>query len=157
MKKIPLIIFALVSTQCTTEMQQPPIAKQVPKSLEIYDDKRVDPYFWMRLSDEQKEAEQADEQTQDVLDYLHAENDYLKQVMKPTEKLQETLYEEIIGRIKQDDSSVPVTVNGYTYYTRFEQGQDYPYHCRKKAVEDSEEEVMLDVPKMAEGLSLIHI
>ena len=99
MKKITLIIFALVSTQCTTEMQQPPIAKQVPKSLEIHDDKRIDPYFWMRLSDEQKEAEQADEQTQDVLDYLHAENDYLKQVMKPTEKLQETLYEEIIGRI----------------------------------------------------------
>ena len=75
--------------------------------------------------------------------------------MKPTEKLQETLYEEIIGRIKQDDSSVPVTVNGYTYYTRFEQGQDYPYHCRKKAVEDSEEEVMLDVPRMAEGLPII--
>ena len=110
-------------------MQQPPIAKQVPKSLEIHDDKRVDPYFWMRLSDAQKESEQADSQTQDVLDYLREENDYRKQVMKPTEKLQETLYEEIIGRIKQDDSSVPVTVNGYTYYTRFEQGQDYPYHC----------------------------
>ena len=157
MKKITLFIFALVSTQCTTEMQQPPIAKQVPKTLEIHDDKRIDPYFWMRLSDEQKEAEQADEQTQDVLDYLHAENDYLKQVMKPTEKLQETLYEEIIGRIKQDDSSVPVTVNGYTYYTRFEQGQDYPYHCRKKAVEDSEEEVMLDVPKMAEGFAYYSI
>ena len=63
MKKITLFIFALVSTQCTTEMQQPPIAKQVPKTLEIHDDKRVDPYFWMRLSDAQKEAEQADNQT----------------------------------------------------------------------------------------------
>ena len=73
MKKITLFIFALVSTQCTTEMQQPPIAKQAPKTLEIHDDKRVDPYFWMRLSDAQKEAEQADDQTQDVLDYLHAE------------------------------------------------------------------------------------
>ena len=151
MKKITLIIFALVSTQCTTEMQQPPIAKQVPKTLEIHDDKRIDPYYWMRLSDEQKEAEQSDEQTQDVLDYLDAENDYRKQMMKPTEKLQETLYEEITGRIKQDDSSVPVTVNGYTYYTRFEQGQDYPYYCRKKAGDNSNEEVMLDVPKMAEG------
>ena len=109
------------------------------------------------MSDAQKEAEQADSHTQDLLDYLHAENDYLKEVMKPTEKLQETLYEEIIGRIKQDDSSVPVTLNGYTYYTRFEQGQDYPYHCRKKAVEDSEEEVMLDIPKMAEGFAYYSI
>ena len=91
MKKITLFIFVLVSTQCTTDMQQPPIAKQVPKTLEIHDDKRMDPYFWMRLSDEQKEAEQLDSQAQDVLDYLHAENDYSKEVMKPTEKLQETL------------------------------------------------------------------
>ena len=105
-------------------MQQPPIAKQVPKYLEIHDDKRFDPYFWMRLTDAQKESEQVDRQTQDVLDYLHAENDYRIQVMKPTEKLQETLYKEIIGRIKQDDSSVTVTLNGYTSYTRFEQGQD---------------------------------
>ena len=105
----------------------------------------------MRLSDEQKEAEQPDQQTQDVLDYLHAENDYRKHVMKPTEKLQKTIYDEIIGRIKQDDSSVPITVNGYTYYTRFEKGQDYPYYCREKAEDNTKEEVMLDVPTMAEG------
>ena len=105
-------------------MQEAPVAKKVNKVLEIHDDQRIDNYFWMRLSDEQKEAEQPDQQTQDVLDYLHAENDYRKYVMKPTEKLQKTIYDEIIGRIKQDDSSVPITVNGYTYYTRFEKGQD---------------------------------
>ena len=132
-------------------MQEAPEAKKLKKVLEIHDDQRIDNYFWMRLSDEQKEAEQADQQTQDVLDYLHAENDYRKHVMKPTEKLQKTIYDEIIGRIKQDDSSVPITVNGYTYYTRFEKGQDYPYYCREKAEDNAKEEVMLDVPTMAEG------
>ena len=132
-------------------MQEAPTAKKVKKVLEIHDDQRIDNYFWMRLSDEQKEAEQPDQQTQEVLDYLHAENDYRKHVMKPTEKLQKTIYDEIIGRIKQDDSSVPVTVNGYTYYTRFEKEQDYPYYCREKAEDNAKEEVMLDVPTMAEG------
>ena len=132
-------------------MQEAPVAKKVKKILEIHNDQRIDNYFWMRLSDEQKEAEQPDQQTQDVLDYLHAENDYRKYVMKPTEKLQKTIYDEIIGRIKQDDSSVPITLNGYTYYTRFEKGQDYPYYCREKAEDNAKEEVMLDVPTMAEG------
>ena len=108
--------------QCSSEMQEAPVAKKIKKVLEIHDDQRIDNYFWMRLSDEQKEAEQPDQQTQDVLDYLHAENDYRKYVMKPTEKLQKTIYDEIFGRIKQDDSSVPITVNGYNYYTRFEKG-----------------------------------
>ena len=137
--------------QCSSEMQEAPVAKKVKKVLEIHDDQRIDNYFWMRLSDEQKETEQPDQQTQDVLDYLHAENDYRKHVMKPTEKLQKTIYDEIIGRIKQDDSSVPITVNGYTYYTRFEKGQDYPYYCREKVEDKAKEEVMLDVPTMAKG------
>ena len=132
-------------------MQEAPVAKKVKKVLEIHDDQRIDNYFWMRLSDEQKETEQPDQQTQDVLDYLHAENDYRKHVMKPTEKLQKTIYDEIIGRIKQDDSSVPITVNGYTYYSRFEKGQDYPYYCREKVEDKAKEEVMLDVPTMAKG------
>ena len=137
--------------QCSSEMQEAPVAKKVKKVLEIHDDQRIDNYFWMRLSDEQKETEQPDQQTQDVLDYLHAENDYRKHVMKPTEKLQKTIYDEIIGRIKQDDSSVPITVNGYTYYSRFEKGQDYPYYCREKVEDKAKEEVMLDVPTMAKG------
>ncbi len=151
MKKIALFIFAFLTIQCSSEMQEAPVPKKVKKVLEIHDDQRIDNYFWMRLSDEQKEAEQPDQQTQDVLDYLNAENDYRKHVMKPTEKLQKTIYDEIIGRIKQDDSSVPVTVNGYTYYTRFEKGQDYPYYCREKAEDNANEEVILDVPTMAEG------
>lgn len=134
-------------------MTSVPQAKKIEKKLTTHGDTRVDNYFWMRLSDEQKEAETPDAQTQDVLDYLNAENEYLKQVMKPTEKLQETLYEEIVGRIKQDDQSVPVKVNGYLYYSRFEKGQDYPLTCRKKGDENEVEEVLLNMPEMAKGQS----
>lgn len=154
MNKTTLLIFALLVVNCTIDMQiDPPVAKKIEKTLQIHDDTRVDPYFWMRLSDAQKEAETPDAQTQDVLDYLNAENAYLKRVMKPTEGLQETLYEEIVGRIKQDDASVPVSVNGYTYYTRFEQGEDYPYYCRKKNIENAEEEIMLNGPEMGKDQS----
>ena len=154
MNKTTLLIFALLVVNCTTDMQiDPPVAKKIDKTLQIHNDTRVDPYFWMRLSDAQKEAETPDNQTQDVLDYLNAENDYLKKVMKPTEKLQETLYEEIVGRIKQDDASVPVSVNGYTYYTRFEKGEDYPYYCRKQNTDNAEEEVMLNGPEMGKDQS----
>lgn len=155
MKKIVYSIAAVILASCSTtnNMTSVPQAKKIEKKLTTHGDTRVDNYFWMRLSDEQKEAETPDAQTQDVLDYLNAENEYLKQVMKPTEKLQETLYEEIVGRIKQDDQSVPVKVNGYLYYSRFEKGQDYPLTCRKKGDENEVEEVLLNMPEMAKGQS----
>ena len=129
-----------------------PKAKMVPQELSIHEDTRVDNYFWMRLSDEQKNAETPDTQTQDVLDYLNAENAYLKKVMEPTEALQDTLYNEIVGRIKKDDQSVPVKDNGYEYYSRYEEGQDYPLYCRKKIGSDVEE-ILLNGPEMAEAHS----
>jgi oligopeptidase B len=106
----------------------------------------------MRLSDEQKNAENPDAQTQDVLDYLNAENDYVKETMGHTEQLQEKLYEEIVGRIKKDDQSVPVNDNGYSYYSRFEKGDDYGLYCRSKIGQDKEE-IMLNGPQMAEGFT----
>ncbi|MFC4722202.1 S9 family peptidase [Geojedonia litorea] len=127
-----------------------PKAKIVPEELTIHGDTRIDNYFWMRLSDEQKNAATPDAQTQDVLEYLNAENAYLDKVMKPTEELQSTLYEEIVGRIKQDDQSVPVNDNGYAYYTKYEEGNDYPLYCRKKLGSDVEE-IILNGPQMAKG------
>ncbi len=155
MKYIFLFLSLLILASCTQQENkpQPPVAKKVPKEISIHDDVLVDNYFWMRLSDEQKEAETPDEQTQDVLDYLNAENDYLKAHMQHTETLQEKLFEEITGRIKQNDESVPVDYNGYAYYFRFEEGQDYPLYCRKKNVETAEEVIVLNGPEMAEGTS----
>ncbi|MCK5401481.1 MAG: S9 family peptidase, partial [Flavobacteriaceae bacterium] len=151
---------ALILTGCKTNDEKPqhllidaPIAKKTPKELTIHNDTRIDNYFWMRLSDTQKNAETPDEQTQDVLDYLNAENEYLDKTMEHTEGLQEKLYDEIVGRMKKDDVSVPVKDNGYLYYTRFEEGGDYALYCRKKIEADGEgkEEIMLNGPEMAKG------
>ncbi|MDW3192041.1 MAG: S9 family peptidase [Cytophagales bacterium] len=128
-----------------------PIAEKKDSVLTTNGDSRVDPYFWMRLTDEQKVAKNPDAQTQQVLNYLEGENAYTSQEMKDTEKLQETLYNEIVGRIKQDDESVPYFQNKYWYYTRYEEGQEYPIYCRKKGSLDAAEEIILDVNKEAEG------
>lgn len=148
------ISLLFIFTSCETKekpahlLVEAPIAKQIPKQLTIHDDTRIDNYFWMRLSDAQKNAEIPDEQTKDVLGYLNAENTYLKNVMGHTENLQTKLYEEIVGRIKKDDRSVPVNKNGYSYYTRFEANGDYALYCRKK-IDGGEEEIMLNGPEMA--------
>ena len=128
---------------------KPPVAKMVKKELTIHDDTRIDNYYWMKLSDEQKNATNPDEQTQDVLDYLNGENEYREKMMEHLEPLQDELYDEIIGRIKQTDMSVPYKDNGYFYYTRFNEGQEYPLHCRKEGSLEGEESIMLDVNALA--------
>ena len=129
-----------------------PRAKKIAKELVNHGHTRVDNYYWMRLSDEQKNAATPDEQTADVLAYLKEENVYVNAGMKHTEELQKHLFEEMKGRIKEDDSSVPVKQNGYWYYTRFEIGQDYAFNCRKKdSMETGEEEILINGPEMGKG------
>lgn len=129
-----------------------PRAKKIARELVEHGHTRVDNYYWMRLSDEQKNAATPDEQTADVLAYLKEENDYTEAGLKHTEELQKQLFEEMKGRIKEDDSSVPVKQNGYWYYTRFEVGQDYAFNCRKKdSMETGEEEILINGPEMAKG------
>ena len=130
-----------------------PVAKKVKKELTTHGDTRVDNYYWMKLSDDQKNAENPDQQTQEVLEYLHAENDFTKGKLKHTEAFQEKLFNEIVGRIKKDDTSVPYKDNGYYYITRYEEGKEYPIYSRKKENLEAEEEIMLDVNQLAEGYS----
>jgi oligopeptidase B len=153
----------LIACSTTNNMQQdqsgsvqPPKAKVLEHKIITHNDTIIDNYFWMRLSDEEKNAKKPNQHTKDVLDYLNAENDYLDKKMKHTEPLQTAIYEEIIARIKQDDASVPVTMNGYSYYSRFEEGQDYPYYCRK-AVGSTAEEIMLNGPEMGKNQSYFAI
>ncbi len=129
----------------------PPTAEKVAKELTTNGNKRVDNYYWMKLTEEQKNAEVKDEQTQKVLTYLTSENDYLTAKMKHTEALQEKIYNEIIGRIQQTDESVPYKDNGYWYYTRYTEGQEYPIYCRKKGSLTGAEEILLNVNEMAKG------
>lgn len=153
----------LIACSTTNNMQQdqsgvvlPPKAKVLEHKIITHNDTIVDNYFWMRLSDEEKNAKKPNQHTKDVLDYLNAENEYLDKKMKHTEQLQSAIYEEIIARIKQDDESVPVTMNGYSYYSRFEQGQDYPFYCRK-VVGSETEEIMLNGPEMGKNQSYFAI
>ncbi|WP_055444921.1 S9 family peptidase [Lacinutrix himadriensis] len=154
------ICFLVLVCSCKTEEKQTahknteaPVAKKIPKELVTHGDSRTDNYFWMRLSDAQKNAETPDAQTQDVLDYLEQENEYLSKAMRHTEKFQDKLYKEIVGRIKKDDASVPVSDNGYSYYTRYVEGDDYALYCRKKNEENAKEEIMLNGPEMAKGFA----
>ncbi|TDQ29781.1 S9 family peptidase [Tenacibaculum caenipelagi] len=128
-----------------------PVAEKQPTKLEKHEDVRIDDYFWMRLTDEQKNAKVKDEQTQKVYDYLNAENAYYDEMTKETKEFQETLFQEMKGRIKEDDESVPYKKNGYFYITRYEKGQQYPIYSRKKKTLEAEEEIMFNVNDEAKG------
>ena len=126
--------------QDPTPMSDPPMAKVVPVELEKHGDVRTDPYFWLK-----------ERENPEVIAYLEAENAYTESVMAHTKDLQEALFEEITGRIKQDDASVPYKQDGYWYYRRYEEGKEYPIYCRKKESLEADEEVMLDANVLAEG------
>ncbi len=153
MKKTILFLSAaammLVLASCGKK-PQPPVAEKIPYVVEINSNERVDNYFWMRLSDEQKNAETPDSHTIKVLTYLNAENDYADVVMKHTEAFQTLLFEEIKGRIKEDDETVPYLDNGYWYHSKYFEGKEYPVMYRKKDGAETPE-VMLDVNLLAEG------
>ncbi len=135
-----MILIQCTQSKKTEEPIMPPEAEKIPKTLTAHGDTRVDNYFWLR-----------DRDNPEVIEYLKAENEYLKQKMAHTEKLQEKLYDEIVGRIKKTDESVPYLDNGYYYYRRFEKGKEYPIYCRKKGSLEAEEQILLDVNKIAEG------
>lgn len=134
-----------------------PVAEKTPMILTKHGDVRIDDYYWMKLSDEQKNSENPDEQTEKVLNYLNAENDYRLQMMDHLKSFQEKLFQEIKGRIKQDDSSVPYKSNGYFYITRFEKGNEYPIYSRKMDNLENPEEILLDVNILAEPYDYYNI
>ena len=129
----------------------PPDVKKIPKDMQTHGHVRTDNYYWMRLTDEQKSAEKYDDQTQNVVDYIGKETEYLENSLKHTKPLQKTLYDEMVGRIKKDDESVPYFENKYYYYSRYEEGKEYPIYCRKYKSLENDEEIILDVNILAEG------
>ena len=144
-----LVIFLglIMITGCkNTENIQPPDAQKKPKELTIHGDTRIDNYYWLN-----------DRDNPEVIEYLKAENKYTESVLKPTEDFQDKLFNEMKSRIKETDQSVPYFFNGYYYYTRYEKGKEYPFYCRKKGTLDAEEEVMLNVNKMAEGYDFYRV
>lgn len=122
------------------ENMSPPKAPQIPERLERHGHIRIDNYYWLK-----------ERENPEVVKYLEAENDYAKAVMAHREKFEASMFQEIKGRIKQTDLSVPYKLDDYYYYTRFEEGCEYPLFCRKKGSLDSDEHLMLDVNVLAEG------
>ncbi|WP_417800152.1 S9 family peptidase [Tenacibaculum sp.] len=157
MKKIMLsaLVFSLIFGSCKKQEMnkdiKAPVAEKQPTKLEKHGDVRTDDYFWMRLTDAQKNAKLKDEQTQKVYDYLNAENAFYDEMTKETKEFQEELFQEMKGRIKEDDESVPYKKDGYFYITRYEKGQQYPIYSRKKETLEAEEEIMFNVNNEAEG------
>ena len=125
---------------------QGPKAKKISKELKIHNDTRIDNYYWLN-----------DKENPEVTDYLNAENAYTKDVMQHTEGFQKDLFEEMKGRIKEDDESVPYKLNGYWYITRFEKGNDYPIYARKIDNLEAEEEILFDCNMMAKDFSYFNL
>ena len=148
--KTSILIGVVLMSSCSQPLSTPDAVKK-PYEMTIHGDTRVDNYYWMRLSDEQKSAQTYDEHTQEVVDYINLENEYIQGSLAHTKKFQDHLFNEIIGRIKKDDETVPYLKNGYYYYSRYEEKKEYAIYCRKKGFLDAEEEVMLDGNELAEG------
>ena len=124
---------------------KPPVARAVPRTSAVHGETRMDEYFWLRNREDPE-----------VLAYLEDENAYTAAVMRPTEPLQERLFAEMRGRIKETDLSVPERIDGWLYYHRTEAGAQYPIYCRRPALgasvdDESAEEVLLDLNPLATG------
>ena len=161
-----VVLFAMASLtacQSPSDMSQnddmaAPVAKKVPFEMTDHGDTRVDNYFWMRLSDDQKKAESADAQTQDVIDYLEEENQYIDDELAHTQPLQDKLFDEIVGRIKKDDTQRAGQGPRLLVLLPLRRRQGVRINCRKPAGEETkyeectgEEQVMLDQNELAEG------
>lgn len=131
-----LLVVIVLSGNAQTK---PPVAKKEPKVFNEHGSQRKDDYYWM-----------SNAKDSNVINYLYAENKHVEAYLKPTEDLQKKLYDELVARIPGKDQSLPTRRNGYWYYTRFEEGKQYPYYARKRGSTTAKEEIILDVPKLAE-------
>src|ERR1700704_5341125 len=120
---IILVLNGISFGQSTSSPDTPraPMTEKKTKTTKIHNDTMVDDYFWLR-----------EKANPEVIAHLEAENVYAEAGMKPTAALQDKLYKEMVGHIKETDYSVPFQWGQYFYYTRTEQGKQYPINCRKK-------------------------
>ena len=145
-RSFPLFfLFLLIVSGCRQEAATdtavgPPVAKKVAHAFDEFGSERVDPFYWLN-----------DPTDPEVIQHLEQENAYCEQQLAHTQALQDEIYDELVARIEQKYESLPTKENGYWYYVRYEEGDEYPYYCRKKESMDAPEEVLLDVNEMAKG------
>ena len=145
---IPIVAAALSAPAILARQSavEPPMAAKKPRSVEIHGYTLKDDYFWLR-----------EKSSPEVVKYLEAENAYTEATMKGTKAFQESLYAEMLGRIKQTDLSVPTRIGDFFYYSRTEEGKQYQYMCRRKGSMEGAEEILLDLNKLAEGLKFLSL
>ncbi len=131
---------AAFSSITEVDSVKPPVAKKIHTEISINGATLIDDYAWLR-----------DKKNPEVEAYLRAENAYTDSIMQPTKALQDKLYNELLGHIKETDVTVPAKSGDYYYYSRTEQGKQYKTHCRKKGSTDAAEEIILDVNALAVG------
>ena len=151
-----IIALYLISTMTFAQddsMPKPPLAKKVSKTTTTHGDPLVDDYFWLR----DRNMNEPEKMNPEIINYLRAENDYTTAIMKPTEAFQAALYKEMLGRIKETDVNVPYRDGEFFYYTRTEQGKQYPIVCRKKGSVEAKEEIILDVNELAKGKAFMSL
>ena len=119
-----------------------PKAKKIPKKLIKHGDVRIDNYYWLN-----------DRENPEVIQYLNDENAYFEEKTKAYKDFENSLFEELKSRIKEDDESVPYFENGYFYQTKYKKGNEYPIYYRRKEKLEAPEEIIFDENKMAEGFS----
>ena len=132
--------FTTIKAQSMSHTIAAPVAKILPKQLKKHNEVRIDNYYWLN-----------DRENPEVIDYLNQENAYYDAMTAHTKDFQKSLFEEMKGRIKEDDQSVPYLYNGYYYITRYEKGQDYPIYSRKKGSLEAKEEILFDCNVLAKG------
>jgi oligopeptidase B len=125
---------------------EPPQALRARHVTAVHGRELVDDYRWLRDKDDPR-----------VRAYLEAENAYTRAVMQSTETFQETLYQEMLARIKETDMGVPYRYGDYEYYSRTEAGKDYPIYCRRRRGEGAPEEIILDMNRLAEGSEFLSL
>src|SRR5688572_33235815 len=137
------VIVAQPNTDLSAELMKAPIAKKVTKVLKIHGYEITDNYAWLR--DRNKEKDLA------VVEYLKAENAYTETFMGKHQPFVDSIYKEMLGRIKQTDLSVPVKMGKYWYFNKTEEGKQYPTYLRSRSKEGKDPEVLLDQNEMAKG------
>jgi oligopeptidase B len=135
-----MILAAVMAAIPAGAADAPPVAPRQPHKVEIHGDTLVDDYYWLR-----------NKGTPEVEAYLKAERAYSEAFMRPTAALQAKLYDEMLSRIQQTDANVPARERGFYYYSRTEEGKQYPIHARRKGSLDAPEQVVLDVNALAAG------
>jgi oligopeptidase B len=145
---LPLMCALSLSAPAALDLSstKPPVAVKKPKDVTVHEDKRIDDYFWLR-----------EKTNPEVISYLEQENAYTESVLAPARQLRAALYQEMIGRIKEDDTSALVPYLGYNYYTRTEKDRQYPLYCRKGTAAGASEEILLDLNALIGSHSYIAV